>query len=218
MDLPLLAMLSTITMSRCHVAYSLSSPLDDLVKQARELMFRTTIYWRNTTTTQHVVSSQTVNRLVYESRYLYLGLAVLSRTLALAAVTSIFHEYWHLGRRVTMSPIEIAKAFNAPLLSHEESNASANDLVKSIDARIVRYGAVSVTVAADDADNASTQPGTVTNWDLTALCSMLLEIADVTVVRVPEQGLVFVSQSMQSLEQQSLVDHVVSNDDNTGSP
>jgi len=200
------------------VAYSLSSPLDDLVKQARELMFRTAIYWRNTTTTQHVVSSQTVNRLVYESRYLYLGLAVLSRTLALAAVTSIFHGYWHLGRRVTMSPIEIAKAFNAPLLSHEESNASANDLVKSIDARIVRYGAVSVTVAADDADNASTQPGTVTNWDLTALCSMLLEIADVTVVRVPEQGLVFVSQSMQSLEQQSLVDHVVSNDDNTGSP
>ena len=42
-----------------------------------------------------------------------------------------------------MSPIEIAKAFNAPLLSKQNSNATANDLAKSAGSMPVRYGLVS---------------------------------------------------------------------------
>ena len=42
-----------------------------------------------------------------------------------------------------MSPIEIAKAFHAPLLSHEHSNATADDLAKSTGSMPVIYGLVS---------------------------------------------------------------------------
>lgn len=47
-----------------------------------------------------------------------------------------------------MSPIEIAKAFNAPLLAMENSNAKVKELVKSAGHKPVRYGAV---VSWDDA-------------------------------------------------------------------
>lgn len=34
----------------------------------------------------------------------------------LVVVASTFYEWWKIGRPITMSPIEIAKAFNAPVL------------------------------------------------------------------------------------------------------
>ena len=46
---------------------------------------------------------------------------------------------WTLGRDVSMSPLEVAKAFNAPLLAAEHSNAEVEELVKSVGARRVRY-------------------------------------------------------------------------------
>ncbi|KAF2213387.1 hypothetical protein CERZMDRAFT_96230 [Cercospora zeae-maydis SCOH1-5] len=47
------------------------------------------------------------------------------------------------GREISMSPIEMAKAFNAPLLADEDSNASVQELVKSAGTKPVQYGRVS---------------------------------------------------------------------------
>lgn len=48
-----------------------------------------------------------------------------------------------------MSPLEIAKAFNAPLLAKEKSNAKVKELVEGAGHKPVRYGAV---VSWDDAN------------------------------------------------------------------
>ena len=175
------------------------NPLGDLAEAARQLMFRTAIAWGDNTTIQHVVAEQTASHLMYQSRYLFLGLSVLASVLAIVAVSIIYHGYWHLGRKVTMSPLELAKAFNAPILSQGDSNAEASDLVKSIGDRIVRYGAVAVSIPSDESDDANKpeDPG--------AMTSMRLEIADVATVYTPTQGATFVAQSMQSPDQQSLL-------------
>jgi len=192
------------------------SPQSDMVQQARELMFRTAIAWGNDTTIQQMPSAQALNQLVYQSRYLYLGLAVLASTLAVLAISFIFHGYWHLGRRVTMSPIEIAKAFNAPLLHHEDSNAEANELVKNAGQRIVRYGGVSVTDTPDANDEVSKQPYVFTSRDMREMSYSHLEIADAAIVYTPELDSVFVSHRVHSDEQQSLIEPVSLHDEEPG--
>lgn len=49
----------------------------------------------------------------------------------------------HLGRSVSLSPVEVAKAFNAPLLVEVDSNAEVKKIVEQIGVTRVRYGAVS---------------------------------------------------------------------------
>jgi hypothetical protein len=78
---------------------------------------------------------------VYESNHLYLGLASLFTLLALLSVLPTFCGYWYLGRQVSMSPIEMVKAFNAPLLRSGDINAEVDQLVKDLGSKNVRYGA-----------------------------------------------------------------------------
>jgi hypothetical protein len=46
-----------------------------------------------------------------------------------------------LGREVSLSPVEVAKAFAAPALQEASSNAEVEQLVKEIRGQRVRYGA-----------------------------------------------------------------------------
>jgi len=63
---------------------------------------------------------------------------------AMILVLCIFAGYHRLGRKVTMSPIEIAKAFNAPTLQGQDSNATVSDLLQELQDRGVRYGVVAI--------------------------------------------------------------------------
>lgn len=44
-----------------------------------------------------------------------------------------------------MSPIETAKAFRAPMLESSDSNAEANNLLREVGHRKIRYGAVTAS-------------------------------------------------------------------------
>ncbi len=120
------------------------NPLDDMLASARELMFRTAIAAANSSDLQTVSAVQTGQQAVYESHSLYLGLAVLVTALGIIFVAPTFHGYWTLGKTVSMSPIETAKALNAPMLSSIDSNADANTLLREVGDRPIRYGAVTV--------------------------------------------------------------------------
>lgn len=65
------------------------------------------------------------------------GLAVIG--LASLTVALTFHGWWRLGREVSMSPLEIARAFNAPLLQQAEPNATGDDLKKDFGKEKVRF-------------------------------------------------------------------------------
>ena len=116
-----------------------ADPTQDLLSQARELMFRTALAFGNSSTVQVVAGTAARTTNVYRSHYGFLAGAVALTLVSILVVLATFNGYWRLGRSVSMSPIEIVKAFNASLLAAEDSNAEAKELVKSAGAQAVRY-------------------------------------------------------------------------------
>ncbi|KAK5104871.1 hypothetical protein LTR62_002644 [Meristemomyces frigidus] len=132
-------------------AVKFADPVQNLLAQARELMFRTALAFGNSSTVQTVSGTADRTTNVYRSHYGFLGGAVALTLVSVFVVLITFQGFWLLGRSVSMSPIEIVKAFDAPLLAAEDSNAEAQDLVKSAGGRSVRYMFVhDATEAQDD--------------------------------------------------------------------
>lgn len=123
---------------------SWADPTADLLAAAREVMFRTAVRAANSSTVQRVPATESAIRTVYKSHYLYLALALGVTILGVGAVAPIFFGWWHLGRKVSLSPVETAKAFNAPLLRAFDSNGDADALLKDVGDRTVKYGEVAL--------------------------------------------------------------------------
>jgi hypothetical protein len=131
----------------CDVYFT--DPLADFLQGIRELIFRTAIATANSSNTQHVEAQASGNHsLPY--RLPFLALATVASLLAITSVLLTFHGFWGIGRNVSMSPIETAKAFNAPLLRNSDSNAPAKALLKEVGTRPVRYGIVSDTSRGEE--------------------------------------------------------------------
>lgn len=107
-------------------------------------MFRSSIAAGNSSTVQRVLATDSGIRTVYRSNYIYLGLALLMTLLGLGFVAPIFYGWWSLGRKVSLSPVETAKASSAPLLTGFDSNGDADALLKDVGDRTVKYGEVAI--------------------------------------------------------------------------
>lgn len=94
------------------------------------------------------------NHPIYTSSYLFLALAVLFSLLGWIATLPVFLGWWHLGRAVSLSPIETAKAFGAPGLNTKDSNADAKGILKDVGRREVRYGAMRIPISEELGDEA----------------------------------------------------------------
>lgn len=67
---------------------------------------------------------------------MFIGLSAL-------VVVPLLLKWWRLGRNVSLSPIEIARAFGAPeLIVGSGSNSSASELMREVGSRDIRYGEV----------------------------------------------------------------------------
>ncbi|KAL8787562.1 MAG: hypothetical protein Q9213_002124 [Squamulea squamosa] len=128
----------------CSMAFR--DPTEDIIADFRELMFRTAIASAQPLNEQHVTAHESFETAVYVSSYRFLALAVLFSLLGWFATIPVFTKWWYLGRTVTLSPVEVAKAFGAPGLHTVDSNADAKRILKEIGDREIRYG---VMVTAD---------------------------------------------------------------------
>jgi hypothetical protein len=79
---------------------------------------------------------------VYKSDYRYLIASTIITTTFVLLISTMFIGWWEMGRSFTMNPIEIAKAFDAPLMQGPGSNVTSSELVKSMGRREVRFGEV----------------------------------------------------------------------------
>lgn len=142
---------------------SFFDPTNDAMNTAREIAWRTALSipkqnaptqdsrsrlsnmtradWDKTFLRQIAVQ-QTRKEVIYKSQYAYLAVAVVITLTATFCVLTISFGWWHLGREVSLSPIEIAKAFAAPCLDGAHSNAKVGSILKQIGKEKVRYGAV----------------------------------------------------------------------------
>lgn len=78
---------------------------------------------------------------VYQSHYDWMFGALAVLVVALCSILPTFDGWWHLGRTVSMSPIETAKAFDAPLLRQADPNGTADDIAVHFRSVNVQYGA-----------------------------------------------------------------------------
>ncbi len=127
----------------CTLAFT--DPSNDLIGAVRDMMFRTAIAAATRSDAQYMTAHETTTLPIYQSHYLYLGLAVACTALGWLATLPIFVGWWHVGRTVSMSPVETAKAFRAPMLKNADSNADADMLVKELGDRPIRYGAAATS-------------------------------------------------------------------------
>jgi hypothetical protein len=140
---------------------SFFDPTYDAMADVRELSFRSALYiasanvgiqtprsrlqnltraqWEETYS-QTIGGQQTSRRVIYQSQYGFLAAAVAITMLATFCVLILSLGWWHLGREVSLSPIEIAKAFAAPTLQGANSNAKASKILKEMGNERVSYG------------------------------------------------------------------------------
>ena len=145
-----------------------ADPVDDMISMIQDLSFRTAIATTfqyamppspgynitsaqpevlspnltlvNRTLSQTVNASMTYPETIYQADFGWLAGSVAVIIIAFIAVTPTFNGWWHLGRTVSMSPIEIAKAFDAPLLRYADPNGTASDLLEEVGASKIQYG------------------------------------------------------------------------------
>jgi hypothetical protein len=93
---------------------------------------------------QNFLALQSTNAPVYSSAYSYLAVGSFLVAVALLVVTSTLYGFWKLGRNVSMSPLETAKAFGAPVFQDPGLHPDGNHLAKDMGGQKFRYGVLSV--------------------------------------------------------------------------
>ncbi|KAH0162851.1 hypothetical protein KCU67_g5780, partial [Aureobasidium melanogenum] len=136
-----------------HTNYSItcemtfSDPTDDILTTFNEIMFRISLAAFGDSSNSSLSTNSTMSAqesvLQYESRYAYLIAAIFISMLACCSVLPTLNGFWRLDRQFSLSPIEIAKAFDAPVLRlsrHSTSGLPVEKLVKQVGSTEVQYG------------------------------------------------------------------------------
>jgi hypothetical protein len=115
-------------------------PSSDIMNGIREIAFRTALSASNSSTVQTASATEAFLRAIHASHFGYLGGALVAMILSPILVVPLFIGWWRVDRTVTLSPIEIAKAFRAPLLDGHGCNSNVGSLLKELGTREVKYG------------------------------------------------------------------------------
>ncbi|QKX64138.1 uncharacterized protein TRUGW13939_11311 [Talaromyces rugulosus] len=91
---------------------------------------------------QLVSMSKQQTVLVYESRYLFLGIGVGIMFLSTILIVPTFYGFWKLGHWPSLNPIVAALAFRAPVLNDVASGLSSAELLRTVSDWEVQYGEV----------------------------------------------------------------------------
>ncbi|KAL8912814.1 MAG: hypothetical protein Q9171_002272 [Xanthocarpia ochracea] len=111
----------------------------------RDIAFRASIRAANDNASlpnaaQEVPYTSTDERTVYVTDRRYLVAAAVISLFSVAAVAATLWGWWELGREVSASPLEIAKAFGAPLLHDMGSNVPWNKIPKGLARENIQFG------------------------------------------------------------------------------
>jgi hypothetical protein len=82
------------------------------------------------------------DQLVFHTYYTFFVAAALVELVCIAVILPTYWEWWTLGRPVSFSPLEFAKAFNAPMLASANSNSSGRDIANELGSLRMKYGSI----------------------------------------------------------------------------
>jgi hypothetical protein len=136
-------------------APSFTDPRDSVLAYINELMFRTGAYAAATYNETYLrpllddglqvyynataKPGSMVN--VFHTNLAYFASAAVVEVFCILVILFTFHGFWRLDRRqMSLSPLEIAKALDSPLLAEVHSDVRGSDIARYYGAREVRYG------------------------------------------------------------------------------
>jgi hypothetical protein len=156
-----------------------ADPIDDIIAMAHELTLRTAIATThvmpynlegnsitgsqpevaypnltlvNRTLEQHATMTRSYTETVYQTQVGWVAGAFILIMLSCLSIVPTYWGWWNLGRPVTMSPLEIAKAFDAPLLRPTDPNGTAADHIRVVGDMRLRYGLDDTTLKRSEVE------------------------------------------------------------------
>lgn len=143
----------------CAPAYRDYHP--DIVAEMNRIMFRAGFWFANNWNRTHLASlsdpglESTYNTTgvlrspvpVFSSNFNYFAGAAAIQIVTITVLTFNFYGFWRLGRPVSFSPLELAKAFDAPLLESAGAVYHGPDIAAAEGERRIQYGVVAHAVS-----------------------------------------------------------------------
>jgi Protein of unknown function (DUF3176) len=126
--------------SKCP--YRWLDPSEYILDSFSEILFWAAMAADTNGSVQSFIALQSTNTLVYTSVYSYLAVGSFLVAIALFAVSYTLYGFWQLGRDVSMSPLETAKAFGAPVFQDPSLHPDGEHLAKDMGKQKFRYGVV----------------------------------------------------------------------------
>jgi hypothetical protein len=132
---------------------SFHDPTQSIMEDFKELMFRAGIAvanWSNLTglidpgvsPKQKLHAQQQVTGTVFRSSLKWWAGAAVLDTLTILIILPLFNHWWSFDRSRSLSPFELALAFNSPLVKEVPSNAGAEGVIGQVGNARVSFGAV----------------------------------------------------------------------------
>jgi hypothetical protein len=128
---------SNHTFSHCGLKWT--SPTSYVLNSMHNFMFRAALSVGNGTEAQSFAVSRSSPTLLFHSDYRFLGAALAVMFVAFIALTALLWGWWDLERSVSLSPLETAKAFDAPLMEGAGRNSTVEEMIKDVGAKKIRY-------------------------------------------------------------------------------
>lgn len=121
------------------------NPMEDMINSMREIAFRTALQIAADNSSfvgarQTVPFQEELPKTIYITNFDFLIAAVVVSLVGVISVIPTYWKFWELGRPMTLSPVEIAKAFSAPMLANVQVNRHAYDMLDEVGNTKVRYG------------------------------------------------------------------------------
>lgn len=79
---------------------------------------------------------------IYRANNIFVALAIVMSLAGVFSILPLYYGFWELGRKVSLNPLEIARAFGAQLFDGLDGNMTARGIEIERGALQVRYGAL----------------------------------------------------------------------------
>jgi Protein of unknown function (DUF3176) len=125
------------TFATCGLKWS--SPTEYVLDSMHDFMFRAALRVGNGTETQTFTAQRSSPALLFHSDYRYLAAALAVMLFALLAVIFLLWGRWEFERPVNLSPLEIAIAFEAPMMPRACRSSAVKEILEEIGKNRVKY-------------------------------------------------------------------------------
>lgn len=125
-------------------------PTNDLLFNIHDLMLRVAV--NNATVSDQAPAQAVATGLLnyYQSSYRFLAIAVALVWLNIFVIVPMFYGWWHIGRKISLNPIEVADAFNSPVFQKDRPHRDVGELIDQVGHRAVVFKPVEHALQTDD--------------------------------------------------------------------